>query len=352
MSHGLGWGSLALLLGLIDPSARAQCLVHEFSVQDPPGVNSISVHGDEVLVPGARIYERRGHEWIESARLLPPGFPPEEGFGYQVLLGDGIAVVMDGWEGGWIHVFERRPRGWVYAARLQPVSDWTAYYGELELALAENVLVVGHSGDDSLGADAGVVYVYERIDGEWRYSAKLFARDGTGGEQFGLAVAVEGRTLLASSRRDQAAGFGVVHVFDRMPDGWHESSPITEGEPYEWFGYSVALSDGRALVGGYGVTGSGGSACLFRRQGDAWSREAKLTRTTHIEDDEGFGMSVDLDGDRAVVGSERFLLRWGGPSCSRSARALGTRPRSSWRYTSRFAGSVPSAHLSPCPART
>ncbi len=257
------------------------------------------------------MYERRGDEWVETARLLPPGLPPQHAFGRNVVLGDGVAAVMDEWKGGWIHLFERGSSGWAHVARLRPVPEQDAYFGErLKLALGEGVLAVGDPLDDSLGDRAGAIHVYERTGGEWRYSAKLFARDAAAGEELGGAVAVEDRTPLAGSRRDQAASWGVVHVFDRTANGWHESRPIEQGGSYEWFGYSVALSGDRALVGGYPVSGDEGSAYLFRRQGDEWLFEAELG-TAAATDGDGFGFSVDLHENRAVVGAVGFLYATG-----------------------------------------
>lgn len=71
-----------------------------------------------------------------------------------------------------------------------------------------------------------------------------------------------------------------------------------DGGPSDRFGYSVALSDNRAVIGAVGER----AAYIFTREGGGWSQEAKLVPTAPPEED-FFGFSVGLSGSTVVVGA-------------------------------------------------
>jgi hypothetical protein len=67
----------------------------------------------------------------------------------------------------------------------------------------------------------------------------------------------------------------------------------------------VSLSGNTALVGAYGCDDAGhqsGAAYVFVRSGSVWSQQAKLSANDAAARDR-FGMSVAVDGDRALVGA-------------------------------------------------
>ena len=78
-----------------------------------------------------------------------------------------------------------------------------------------------------------------------------------------------------------------------------------DAEAFDGFGGSVSLSGERALVGASsdGVGGDGiGSVYVFVRSGSTWVQEAKLTADDAAPEDR-FGRSVSLAGDRALIGA-------------------------------------------------
>ena len=70
------------------------------------------------------------------------------------------------------------------------------------------------------------------------------------------------------------------------------------------FGYSVAISGDRAIVGAQGDGLFAGAAYIFERDGTGtWSEVAKV-QASDKEEGGLFGRSVALSGDRALVGAE------------------------------------------------
>jgi hypothetical protein len=86
-------------------------------------------------------------------------------------------------------------------------------------------------------------------------------------------------------------------------------------DPHQWpsvFGDAVAVHDDAVLVGAWANTvdfGSQGAAYVFRHDGAAWPLEQMLVASdTH--DDQWFGWSVAIAGDRLVVGARGDDETW------------------------------------------
>ena len=141
--------------------------------------------------------------------------------------------------------------------------------------------------------------------------AKLTAPVLVPGASFGEAVAMsEDRAVVGVPRGDAGATLpGVVHVYVRSGSTWTlettlAPSDLTGGER---FGTSVDIDGDRIIVGapfdGPGI--QRGSAYVFVRSGGTWTQEAKLAAP-----DGGnglvFGSSVAISGDRAAAGSPLY----------------------------------------------
>lgn len=79
-----------------------------------------------------------------------------------------------------------------------------------------------------------------------------------------------------------------------------------DGETYDEFGYTVALSGDTALVGAdghqIGYHPDQGAGYVFMRDGTIWTQVGELTASDGYSFDE-FGRSVALSGDTALVGA-------------------------------------------------
>src|SRR4030042_958003 len=89
---------------------------------------------------------------------------------------------------------------------------------------------------------------------------------------------------------------------------WRELDKVTayDGAASDYFGWSVSISGDYALAGAdnddIDVNSNQGSAYIFKRDGTAWTEEAKLTASDGAGGDY-FGCSVSVSGDYAIVGS-------------------------------------------------
>jgi len=186
------------------------------------------------------------------------------------------------------------------------------------VAISGDIAIVGAPRDDENGDDAGSAYLFKRDEGgygHWTRLKRLTASDGEAGDRFGYAVAVSGDTALVGAFEDDIRK-GSAYLFAKDEGGsgnWGQVKKLvaSDGEANDYFGRSVALSGDTALVGAEredsaGAASDSGSAYLFQRdQGGAgnWGQSRKIV-APDAADDDGFGGSVSLSGDLALVGAD------------------------------------------------
>ncbi len=182
------------------------------------------------------------------------------------------------------------------------------------VAMSGDYIVVGVPYEDSNGEDAGSVYLFKRNrDSSVSMLARFQSDDIASKDHFGYAVSIDGDYIVvgAPDEDTRAIDAGSVYVFRRVND-----TNITQIDHLtadnaganDHFGHSVAISGDYIIVGAhYEDTGgsNAGSAYLFRRYGDSnISQIAQLTADSPSDND-WFGYSVAIDGDRMVVGAHR-----------------------------------------------
>lgn len=156
--------------------------------------------------------------------------------------------------------------------------------------------------------DHGAAYVFERdaLDGSWQERAKLVPEDGAFGDNFGSSVALnEGRILVGASGTEiDGVNHGVVFMFEQDTNGdWQQQAEVLPDELGQAgfggvrFGESMAVAGDRLLVGASGEE----AAYLFERDGSGqWTDQQRLTAAGETF---GFGVSVALEGDTLFVGA-------------------------------------------------
>lgn len=183
------------------------------------------------------------------------------------------------------------------------------------VAVSGDTVVIGApNAHDVSDENFGAAYVYTRTGGGWAQQAKLVADDAADALSFGQAVAIDGDVIVVGA---QSAPYGAAYVFERAGDVWTQSAVLTPdpllASANAHFGISVAIDGPTIVVGHYTdkqtideVTIDGtGSAYVFTNAEGPWeSAESsiKLGAAGQIYNHQ-FGVSVDVDGDRIVVGA-------------------------------------------------
>ena len=185
------------------------------------------------------------------------------------------------------------------------------------VAVSGDTVVIGAEWDRELGTQAGAAYVF-RPDpdqsGTWVERQKLWGSDQQPGDEFAHAVAMDGETAVIGALQhihDGAPGTGSVYVFrfDADTSDWIEEQELlaSTGTWGDGFGVSVSLSGDVAVIGALFDDDSGaqsGAAYVFRFDPDTsqWIEEQKLLASDGAEGD-FFGRSVAVFGDIAVIGA-------------------------------------------------
>jgi outer membrane protein assembly factor BamB len=177
------------------------------------------------------------------------------------------------------------------------------------VAIAGNLAIVGAPGDDTVGGvNAGSVYLLDMSTGQ--QVRQLTAEDAVEGQTFGSAVALSGNVAVvgaAANSGDTPSKPGAAYLFDAATGQqlW-KFTPNDTVETFDGFGWSVAIDGNTAIVGAPLHTRQdeffGGSAYLFDVATGQQLR--KLTPQVDIrQSDDWFGISVAISGSAAIVGA-------------------------------------------------
>jgi hypothetical protein len=174
------------------------------------------------------------------------------------------------------------------------------------VAVSDETIVVGAPTHDAGGfTNSGAVYVFVHDGTSWVEEAKLVASDPADNDRFGSSVAVFGDTVFVGAPLADPNGTdsGAVYVFNRSGSTWLEEQKLVGSAAIagDFFGRSVSVSGGRALVGAPSGTGTSGKVYVYSLSG-TWSEEQVLVANDSTPSNV-FGQSVCMGATRALVGA-------------------------------------------------
>lgn len=184
------------------------------------------------------------------------------------------------------------------------------------VALSPDWAVVGATGADDNGSSSGAVHVYKRADEEWLEYGKLVAPNNKAGDKFGSCLAIHGNYILVGSPNSDDGGesSGSVDVFELSNGVWNHHTHITatDGTAGDYFGSSVAVTDDYLAIGAKYNAANGtkaGAAYVYRLVDGVWKKQTKLLASDGA-DNANFGVSVDIDGDKIIIGASGHTENW------------------------------------------
>ena len=284
-------------------------------------------------IGAAYVYQWNGTNWDNPQKLTAPDGVAQDEFGWAVAVSTpgtlanpwvAVGAWIDDDEGnapGKVYLYERVNNTWTYRQTLDAGTDAANldHFGyALDFAPAGDALLVGVPGSDINAQDSGAAYLFEWNTGtsDWGQTQRLLPDSPTQLEGFGYSVALSADTALIGAPFD-ALGRGTVYTFetgttnpldfDQAITGSDSIGASFSRPVGDFFGASVALEGNLAAVGAWQadkINGnlSEGAVYLFENQAGGWAQQQKLTADGPDED--GFGFSVALAGNRLFTGAD------------------------------------------------
>jgi len=253
---------------------------------------------------GAYVFQRAADGWTREAELPLEGVDPADRGVWAVALDGGTALV--GMPGpNLAYVFRRRDATWVREAVIEGVErDVWADFGWSVALDGDTALVGARNAPAPNGDSTGAVHVFRRRDGRgWSRRTILRSADPDEYDEFGESVAIDGDTAVFGAPGDDEphTNEGSAYAFSR-DGGWTQRAKLLPGEEVPvGFDGGIALSGETALIGDvYAGTGTG-AVYVFQGDADGWSRRAKLVPGN--AEGPWFGQSIAVSDGTALVGA-------------------------------------------------
>ena len=271
---------------------------------------------------GVFIMEREGKRWEVLDHFKTPDAGTMDWYGRDVALEGDIAVVsayehggkrfkagaLLGGGPGLVYVYKREAKGFAEMAQLKGGDIKNDDRFGYSVDLSGNTLIAGTPFHDE---EKGAVYVFERDGDKWKETVKLQADDAGVKNRFGWGCAIHENTIVVGAPLAAAPArlSGAAYVFKRQGDAWAQVAKVTpdDGDGGDSFGAAVDVSRSLIIVGANkdeneAKKRGSGSAYIFEIVGENVTQEAKLT-ADKPQETAGFGHSVALDVNRALVGA-------------------------------------------------
>jgi|GEM_PF-4699495 len=210
----------------------------------------------------------------------------------------------NGYRSGQVYLYEKVGSAWIESDLNSSNINHGDEYGA-SLDIKGDRIVIGAPMDDDAASNAGCIYIFEWDGTSW-IEQIIIASDAQVGDRFGSSVRLDGDRIIvgASFDDDNGSNAGSVYIFDWDGSTWNETKILaSDGTAGDRFGFSVDIYGDRAIVGAPEDDGSEantGTAYIYEYDGSIWN-ETKLQESFGDTGD-AFGHDVSIYDDNIVVG--------------------------------------------------
>lgn len=235
-----------------------------------------------------------------------------DNFGYSVSISGDYAIIgcdvnKTSAENGYAYIFHFDGNAWVLQQKIS-ASDATGYdrFG-FSVSISGNTAIVGAWGKES---QKGAAYIFHFNGTNWVEQQKLIGSDVAVGDQFGISVSIYGSyAVIGANAVDNYTGAAYIFHFDNNSGNWVQLQKLTagnrEGEEGDNFGYSVAINGLNIIVGASSKNSQKGAAYTFYSpdKGVTWVNQQKLTPGNGSAG-YYFGHRISISGNHAFIGMD------------------------------------------------
>jgi hypothetical protein len=243
------------------------------------------------------VYQKRFGRWQKTQTLTASDKTDYDYFGYAVAI-SGTQMVVGargngdgGSEAGSAYIFEYNGSSWTQTAKLLTDNQLASNYFGRDVAIHNGVAVVSTTSNTST-AEAGKLFVFRKINGEWTQTQKF--RPSSGGYfncgQYKIGLSNEGLVALVN----QSNTYKTIFFED-------VNGQFVERKVFNALSSASRLAmSGNIAVESYQSTTQ--QARVYQLQNGEWTQTQTLTANDGANGD-NFGGSVDVSGDLIIVGA-------------------------------------------------
>jgi hypothetical protein len=258
----------------------------------------------------AYVYTFDGTSWRETQKLTASDGDAGDFFGFSAAIYGDAAIVGayldddNGTKSGSAYIYSFDGTLWRETQKLTASDGDAGDFFGLAVSIDDNTAIVGAKSDDDPYFGSGSAYIFTFNGTSWRETQKLTASDATAAGEFGQSVAIDGDKAIVGALDDQDRGSAYVFTFNGTR--WRETQKLKASDAArdDIFGFSVAISDNKAIVGAPGDDDYGaftGSAYIYAFDGTRWREKQKLTASDAAFG--SFGISVAIKGSTVIIGA-------------------------------------------------
>ena len=253
--------------------------------------------GKEVLRDVGRVFVYDASTWQLIHELLPDEPTEKAVFGFSLDVYEDTLVVGSPWLSQSAYVFDLNSGEQVHKLVPEQILTVDERFGR-SVAVSGNRVLVG--APDYRSNEDGSAYVFDLVTGE--QLDKLVPSDVRARPSFGDDVAIDEDLVVVGEFPNVGGhnGRGVVEVFDLANDE-RIGVLLPDSAKSQFFGTPLDLSGDNVIIGAHHDADSAqnsGSAYVFN------ARTGTLVQKFVGEEaDDEFGISVDIQGNRAIIGA-------------------------------------------------
>ena len=237
-------------------------------------------------------------------------------------------------DGGLVHSFKRSSGEWSDEGSLLLSNPQANGRLGSSVAVAGSTAVIGAPSYGQINnPDPGRISIasWDSVIDSW---ATQFTKTGQyGNDFFGSSVALDTGIAVVGAPGAQVGTYafaGKVYLNTKNNNVWGPSftaiwSAGSNAAAGNVFGSSVAVDGSTVVIGSPGEDFYSGAVYVFTKTNNVWSLVARLTAPNRANND-GFGETVAIDGDTIVVGAKA----WDGAGQDAGGAFVFTKPSNGW----------------------
>ncbi len=296
--------------------------------EDTSGLNT------KLAAGSAYIYKRGAYgQWNQIQKLVPKYRAANALFGFSVDISGNRAIVSAISASNFFlpdetaFIFEMDATGkWREVQNISALDNVAGDFYAHSVSISGDYAVVGapRESEDTSGINtlthSGSCYIYKRdINGNWLQVQKIVASDRITNGQFGTSVSISGNQLIVGSpSADNGITIGrggAAYVFKLDANNiwsqhqklipWGTISPFIFGNSVSISGNKIIVADPweQGFTQGISTINQMGTAYIFEMGSNGLWLGASRILASDSADRDGFGSSVSIDNDIAVVGA-------------------------------------------------